>query len=99
MGGYYAQISRYSLDVTFDEEFLSIGPRRHFASKDALPVSIASDVPHIDSFVATVPIDDHYGVPLQEYQEYQEDHTTDGYHISSTDPLVTVTRMCRLWRS
>ena len=60
---------RYSMDVTFDEQFLSIGPRRHFAFKDALPVSIASDLPDVHSFVDSFPHDDHFGLPQSEYHE------------------------------
>jgi hypothetical protein len=75
---------RFSLDVSFDEQFLSVGPRRHFAFKDALPVNVMSDVPNIHHFQNSIPLDDHYGVPQQ---AYHEDHISDGFHIISTDAI------------
>jgi hypothetical protein len=48
---------RVSLDVTFDEQFTSHGPRRHFTFKDSHPVSTPDDIPVLEHFLDTVPPD------------------------------------------
>jgi Reverse transcriptase (RNA-dependent DNA polymerase) len=58
-----------SADVQFDEKFHSMGPRQHFAFKDALPVIVKSSQPNIAKFQRTDNDDDHEGVPKKEYTE------------------------------
>ena len=72
---------RVSADVSFDENFSSAGPQRHFSFRDALPVSTASDLPVSEYFENSVPIDDHFGPPRMEYLEDKED---DGFDFFTT---------------
>jgi hypothetical protein len=71
---------RVSGDVQFDETFVSTGPRRHFAFRDALPVSTATTVPDLDNFRNSVPDDDHFGLA---YVRYHEDGCCNGWFPSS----------------
>jgi Reverse transcriptase (RNA-dependent DNA polymerase) len=65
-----------SADVQFDEKFHSMGPRQHFAFKDALPVIVKSSQPNINKIRRTDNNDDHEGVPKK---EYTEETTSDGF--------------------
>jgi hypothetical protein len=56
-----------SADSQFDKKFHSMGPRQHFAFKDALPVIVKSSQPNISKFQRTDTDDDHEGVPKTEY--------------------------------
>jgi Reverse transcriptase (RNA-dependent DNA polymerase) len=73
-----------SADVTFDETFSSIGPFRHKAFKDALPVMLPDAVPNIENFASSDPEDDHFGTP---YMEYDEDVPTDGFLHNNNIPV------------
>jgi Reverse transcriptase (RNA-dependent DNA polymerase) len=71
-------------DVTFDESFSSVGPRRHFAFQDALPVTQAIDVPDEALFQDSTHQDDHHGPPLTEYLDENNDH---GYLLTATEGI------------
>jgi hypothetical protein len=71
-----------SQDVSFDEEFLSMGPRMHKAFTDAIPVQTPDTILiNMSKFKNSVPHDDHYGTPQN---TYFEETPTDGWYRTSS---------------
>ena len=79
-----SQSMRISADVQFDEGFKSMGPRRHFAFADALPVATPSTLTlNETAFPASPVATEHFGPPPL---EFLEEHPGDPWIDYLFDP-------------